>query len=950
MATHDNDNDNDNGSEEDAVFTTTTTIPKEKKADDEEEEKREEEAPSSVVVVTASTTKEEEEATAVARGNTMPTAVDEDGAEEEEEEEEKDGSIISVATTATSSSHNTSTTTTNITTTTTKNDEDDDEQCFRMLDEAFLQTQEHKNDSAEFCGGNQSARAVDLATLAARMFACKLRGHANDAASRVHVALDVSWNELLLPSLQDLKYAAGNDDGDESSILSPRGTRRKDALRRARARLDHFAARLNKIARCAQRGRAAIEDRARAFVARANAVADASSRLDHVRVLASSAAAAAFYGDSDDDEEAARLLALRQTHEWLEPAVLALSDGLEICRRVSTLLFEEEEAFVAYANADAVSGDDDNNDGKKGTWTPPSTFERTTIKFWVRNCDVTALRILLSKHLPILVFGHRQGDLATELGCEGASFRYDTFAHRIGDVATSAISSVYLDDEKQSVYHERLLREDLATLLRVRWYSETRDASDGGMPLFLERKTHRDAWTGETSRKERAPIRQSHVVPFLNGELGGLLAACDSLKEGDREDERCALLRDAYDMVKDNGLAPSVRTAYRRMAFQSDSDNAVRASLDTQLHFVREKKMNAKDDWCLSDDDDDVTKGAVPFPYAVFELKTAAEPPEWVESLLESGLVVQAMKFSKFLTATCLLRSGTCVRTPYWMTTAADDEGRLDVCSIDELDMAIPEPRWELGMEPLVGGGGGGNPAEEKKKEKELEEGGGGGGGDDDGNSSILEIDDTAIDIPPLREFDVMMVDNKNNNNRKDTRSTTSTAITSASWPSRIRRSFRRISSVGGSSRDIPPPIPKGRVVRTRIEPKTFFAAERTLLSWLQVAVLILLISLSLLSNALGGGGGGGVIIMPQGEGAASTAAADQQQRAQHAKTTRLVGIIFGPVAIAVMAYAIAVYHWRTRAILSRAELRYDDTFGPTALVLILIVICVVCVSLAAMA
>ena len=138
--------------------------------------------------------------------------------------------------------------------------------------------------------------------------------------------------------------------------------------------------------------------------------------------------------------------------------------------------------------------------------------------------------------------------------------------------------------------------------------------------------------------------------------------------------------------------------------------------------------------------------------------------------------------------------------------------------------------------------------------------------------------------------------------------------------------------------------------MRTRIEPKTFFAAERTLLSWLQVAVLILLISLSLLSNALGGGGGGGVIIMPQGEGAASTAAADQQQRAQHAKTTRLVGIIFGPVAIAVMAYAIAVYHWRTRAILSRAELRYDDTFGPTALVLILIVICVVCVSLAAMA
>ena len=99
------------------------------------------------------------------------------------------------------------------------------------------------------------------------------------------------------------------------------------------------------------------------------------------------------------------------------------------------------------------------------------------------------------------------------------------------------------------------------------------------------------------------------------------------------------------------------------------------------------------------------------------------------------------------------------------------------------------------------------------------------------------------------------------------------------------------------------------------------------------MAVLILLISLSLLSTNV-----------PPVENNDANA---QQQR-QHATTNRLVGLCFGPVAIAVMAYAIAVYHWRTRAIIGRVTLRYDDTFGPTALVLILMVVAIACVSLAA--
>ena len=49
-------------------------------------------------------------------------------------------------------------------------------------------------------------------------------------------------------------------------------------------------------------------------------------------------------------------------------------------------------------------------------------------------------------------------------------------------------------------------------------------------------------------------------------------------------------------------------------------------------------------------------------------------------------------------------------------------------------------------------------------------------------------------------------------------------------------------------------------LVRTRVEPKVFFANERTFLQWLQISVLLMFTGLSLLGGSsvgsLGGGGG----------------------------------------------------------------------------------------------
>ena len=61
------------------------------------------------------------------------------------------------------------------------------------------------------------------------------------------------------------------------------------------------------------------------------------------------------------------------------------------------------------------------------------------------------------------------------------------------------MSSVYMDNSQLDTYHERLRRDDNATLVRVRWYGPRSSSEE--QQMFVERKVHRESWTGERSAK-----------------------------------------------------------------------------------------------------------------------------------------------------------------------------------------------------------------------------------------------------------------------------------------------------------------------------------------------------------------------------------------------------------------------------------------------------------------
>ena len=113
-------------------------------------------------------------------------------------------------------------------------------------------------------------------------------------------------------------------------------------------------------------------------------------------------------------------------------------------------------------------------------------------------------------------------------------------------------------------------------------------------------------------------------------------------------------------------------------------------------------------------------------------------------------------------------------------------------------------------------------------------------------------------------------------------------------------------------------------VVRTRVEPKTFFANERTFLSWLQVAVIVLLLGFGLLD--------GSAYMSGSGSGAAGTQPPNGTSTQAYI-AARISGALIAPVGILFMLYALWIYRQRTMQILRRETVRYDDQRGPVMLV-----------------
>ncbi|KAI7081623.1 SPX-domain-containing protein [Hortaea werneckii] len=565
-------------------------------------------------------------------------------------------------------------------------------------------------------------------------------------------------------------------------------------------------------------------------------------------------------------------------------------------------------------------------------------FVRQTTKYWVHPDNITELKLIILKHLPVLVFN----------------------PSKEFEKKDSAISSIYYDNpDTWELYEGRLKKTEGAEAIRLRWY--------GGMEndtIFLERKTHREDWTGEKSVKARFSLKEKNVNAFLKGEMTTEQVFEKMRREGKKSEKEIndleQLAKEIQFRVIDRRLVPVTRSFYNRTAFQLPGDARVRISLDTELAMTREDNLDGKrragNNWRRTDIGIDWPFPQLPpedverFPYGVLEVKLQTaqgqEPPEWIRELTASHLVEAVPKFSKFIHGTATLFPSRIDLLPFWMpqmdvdirkpashnfgldrpghstdasTSAAMDDDDTD----DEMEREDDErpvndddnvQRLRAARDAL----------EQHEEERRFEQ----------ANGNLMD-EEERMDQKPIAhtDEDYPLYDSD------DEEDALEEAKRIGGWTYRWQLAKHYAHLTADKTLDIlkqstplpkPTPVParpggmgiprsdavtqkrfkapRGKKIHVpvRVEPKVSFAAERTFLAWLEFSIILGSIAATLLNF-------GDTISL------ASAWA-------------------FTVVAVVALFYSLGLYLWRVRAIKTRRAVDYHDKWGPSVLCFLLLI------------
>ncbi|KAF9102680.1 vacuolar transporter chaperone [Mortierella sp. GBA35] len=591
-------------------------------------------------------------------------------------------------------------------------------------------------------------------------------------------------------------------------------------------------------------------------------------------------------------------------------------------------------------------------DEKFANW-GSSAFVRDTTKYWIHPDNITEVKLVIMKHLPVLLFNTKK--------------EYEE--------NDSAISSVYVDNEEFECYQGRLEKSDMAQAIRIRWYGPM--PTDNGQ-CFLERKVHREKWTGEQSVKERFPIKTKYINPYLEGAYTMDVKFAKLLTRGQKSVKDVELMQklanDVQTSIVGKQMRPAIRAFYRRTAFQLQNDARVRISLDTELALIREDdygRVRAGKNWKREDigidwpfrqlPAEDITR----FPYAVLEVKLQThhgqEPPAWIVELINSHLVESCPRFSKYIHGVATLLEDKIQILPFWLPTMDQDIRKppnTDFGFDNFLPRAWPVGTPHIGLRPVVPArplltgapdmtvvGGATGPKtlsefEPKKpklmdkatyQQKMAEKAANGNRRSPPNTGNIYNQSGAASsnlshplgDNGPISAARVgapsrPWLDNRDSRSSLAPSEYTALApgLTEKSPPinsnagvlrkkSTIRRK-RPAPSAAAAGAGGDPEAGKRSAGAVRMEPKVFFANERTFLNWLQFAVLLGTISLTLLNFG------------------------DNPM-------TRISGAVLTVITLLAMLYALGIFHIRLSNILSlKSNRQFHDRVGPTVLCIFL--------------
>eukprot|EP01024_Parvocaulis_polyphysoides_P009222 TRINITY_DN12837_c0_g2_i3.p2 TRINITY_DN12837_c0_g2~~TRINITY_DN12837_c0_g2_i3.p2 ORF type:complete len:378 (+),score=48.56 TRINITY_DN12837_c0_g2_i3:1259-2392(+) len=374
-----------------------------------------------------------------------------------------------------------------------------------------------------------------------------------------------------------------------------------------------------------------------------------------------------------------------------------------------------------------------------------------------------------------------------------------------------------------------------------------------------------------------------------------------------------------------------IRTQYNRTAFQHPTDNLVRVSLDCDVQMIKElNSPKLAGDWCRNTvsapvPDDQVVK----FPYGIVEVKLQDAAPDWVRTLINTGLLVPVPKFSKFLHGMAMLFGDKIESAPYWFLPDPNNSEFVSPANIKEMadtyDPYMTKGASWLWPKMPQDAFAIGNPPE------------------------VLEVDAEGFAEIPRQSTQHNTPKQQVQTDKPVPSPFQQESSKKNEWSiemGRIQQADRGFSKVNDESfNQSKQNVKKGKLlVRTRVEPKVFFANERTFLSWMSIAVLLMFVALSLMDSYRFNMVGSGV-----GAGRDSTTRCEENESLR-CRVGLISGVVIAPVAIMIMGYALYVYRKRTFQMLRRDTSRYDDQLGPLLLALVLICVMMLAYTLSLVA
>lgn len=338
---------------------------------------------------------------------------------------------------------------------------------------------------------------------------------------------------------------------------------------------------------------------------------------------------------------------------------------------MSAFIVVLSDVFEATRNLRMRERDSSPSGVGEAVWIAPDSFERSTSKYWVEDTKLNELLLTCVGEAPLLVYG--------QSGSLSASFdilsRLRSDKDVLWDELASTITSIYFDSPRLDLYRDRIMRREGAPILRARWYGKRPKEFE---PVFLELKTHHESWVQSKSTKERATILERDMCAFLYPtklweakDAEEVILRANPRLTREKLNTAVDLLLRMHSLVVKLRLRPCVRSTYQRLAFQSSSSNALRLTLDRNIMVSDETKVSPGQ-WSL-DDDIISTKGkGCRCPFSVFEIKLNGDQTATAfHDLIEMQVIMDASKFSKFITGAAIFNQGRVSTLPYWASHPA---------------------------------------------------------------------------------------------------------------------------------------------------------------------------------------------------------------------------------------------------------------------------------------